>query len=96
VLEVLDRGQADEVLLVDDLGSESTVIVDGASVPADAALVWAAVRTRAGVTLVDPHQVELRDGVGALLRWSDQATPHGMTPAMPGHGEAPGMAENPE
>jgi hypothetical protein len=96
VLHVLDRGQAEEVLIVDDLGSEATITVDGASVPADAAVVWAAVRTRAGVTLVDPHQVELRDGVGALLRWSDQATPHGMTPAMPGHGEAPGMTENPE
>jgi Bacterial archaeo-eukaryotic release factor family 2 len=96
VLQVLERGQADEVLMVDDLGSEATVTVDGARVPADAALVWAAVRTRAGITLVDAHQVELRDGVGALLRWSDQSTPHGMTPAMPGHGEAPGMAENPE
>jgi hypothetical protein len=94
VLEVLDRGQVDEVLMVDDLRSQATVTVDGASVPADAALVWAAVRTRAGVTLVDPHQVALRDGVGALLRWSDQATPHGLTPAMPGHGEAPGMTEN--
>jgi hypothetical protein len=80
--------------MVDDLRSEATVTVDGASVPADAALVWAAVRTRAGVTLVDRHQVALRDGVGALLRWSDQATPHGMTPAMPGHGEAPGMTGN--
>jgi hypothetical protein len=96
VLHVLDRGQAEEVLMVDDLGSEATVTIDGATVPADAAVVWAAVRTRAGVTLVDPHQVELRDGVGALLRWSDQATPHGMTPAMPGHGEAPGMTKNAE
>jgi hypothetical protein len=94
VLEVLDRGQVDELLLVEDTTPQATVSVDGTDVPADAAMVWAAVRTRAGVTLVDPHQVVLRDGVGALLRWSDQTTPHDVTPAMPGHGEPPGAAEN--
>jgi hypothetical protein len=95
VLAVLERGQAEEVLLVDDPASEATVTVDGVDVPADAAIVWGAVRTKAGLTLVDTHQVQLRDGVGALLRWSDRATPHDLTPAMPGHGEAPGTTANP-
>lgn len=94
VLEVLERGQVDELLLVDDPSSEATVSVDGVDAPADAAMVWTAVRTKAGITLVDPHQVALRDGVGALLRWSDQTTPHDLSPAMPGHGEVPGEPQN--
>lgn len=54
--------------------------------PADAALVWAAVCSRAGVTLLDPGQVNPADGVGALLRWSDESTPRSRIPSMPGHG----------
>ena len=54
--------------------------------PADAALVWAAVCSRAGVTLLDPGQVSPADGVGALLRWSDESTPRSRIPSMPGHG----------
>ncbi len=61
----------------------------GARVAAGPALVWAAVGTGAGVTLVDGGRggPELADGCGALLRWVDDATPRDPTPAMPGHGE---------
>lgn len=53
---------------------------------ADTALVWAVVRADAGVTLLDPDQSGLRDGIGAVLRWSDRSTPHDAAPSMPGHG----------
>jgi len=117
VLEVLDRGQVDQLLLVDDPGSTATVPVsrrtgqvvvagrsarsdsdpdDVVDVPVVDAMVWGAVRTRADLTFVDNHQVGLRDGVGALLRWSDPSTPHADAPSMPGHGESPGQSFNPE
>jgi hypothetical protein len=60
---------------------------DPVEVRADAALAWAAACSDARVTLVDPGQVELADGVGALLRWSDESTPHVSVPSMPGHGQ---------
>ncbi len=117
VLEVLDRGQVDQLLLVDDPRSTATVPVSRATgqvvgtgrsglgdsdladlveVPVADVMVWGAVRTRADLTFVDTHQVELRDGVGALLRWSDLSTPHADAPSMPGHGESPGQSFNPE
>lgn len=106
VVEVLQRAQADEVLLVEgrvhdhplwvgsgrlQIGStpeEASLAgaTDPVEVPADAALVWAAVCSRAGVTLVDPGQVNPADGVGAVLRWSDESTPRSRVPSMPGHG----------
>jgi hypothetical protein len=106
VVEVLQRAQVDEVLLVErrvhdhplwvgsgrlEIGSSrEEASLAGASepaeVPADAALVWAAVCSRAGVTLVDPGQVNPADGVGAVLRWSDESTPRSRVPSMPGHG----------
>ncbi|WP_374971007.1 Vms1/Ankzf1 family peptidyl-tRNA hydrolase [Terrabacter sp. BE26] len=55
-------------------------------VPADTALVWAAVCSRAGVSCLDRKQANPSDGVGAVLRWSDEATPHSRVPSMPGHG----------
>ena len=54
---------------------------------ADTALVWAVVRADAGVTLLDPDQSGLRDGIGAVLRWADRSTPHDAAPSMPGHGQ---------
>ncbi len=106
VVEVLQRAQVDEVLLVEgrvhdhplwvgsgrlQIGStREEASLAGASepveVPADAALVWAAVCSRAGVTLVDPGQAHPADGVGAVLRWSDESTPRSRFPSMPGHG----------
>ncbi|NUO35325.1 MAG: hypothetical protein HOQ27_09710 [Dermatophilaceae bacterium] len=106
VVEVLQRAQVEELLLVEGREHDSTLWVgpgrlqlgvsrddavmtgaeDPVQVPADAALVWAAVCSRAGVTLVDRGQVDPADGVGALLRWSDESTPRSRVPSMPGHG----------
>lgn len=60
----------------------------GARVSAATAMVWAAVGTGAGVTLVDGDDggPRLADGCGALLRWVDDATPRDAAPASPGHG----------
>lgn len=63
------------------LGAEEPV-----KVRADNALVWAALNSDAGVTLLDPDDRALSDGIGALLRWSDLSTPHDAIPSMPGHG----------
>ncbi len=54
---------------------------------ADTVLVWAIVHAGAGVTLLDPDEMLLRDGIGAVLRWADRSTPHDGLPSMPGHGE---------
>jgi hypothetical protein len=106
VVEVLQRAQVEELLIVDGRAHDEDLWVGsgrlqlgltredaqlaGADeperVPADAALVWAAVCSRAGVTLVDRGQVNPADGVGALLRWSDESTPRSRVPSMPGHG----------
>ncbi len=60
------------------------------STRADTALVWAAVRSDAGVTVLDPDEGRLRDGIGAVLRWSDRSTPHDSVPSMPGGGSSSG------
>jgi Bacterial archaeo-eukaryotic release factor family 2 len=57
-------------------------------VRAGAALVWAALSTDAGITLV-ADDAPIAGGVGALLRWSDRSTPHDAVPSMPGHGRKP-------
>ena len=44
---------------------------------APAALVRAALAQDAGVTVAEEGEVSLTDGVGALLRWSDDSTPGG-------------------
>ena len=63
---------------------------------ADAVVAWALVGSSAEATLVDPEELELTEGIAAVLRWSDEATSHGRVPSMPGHGEPPGGSENPE
>lgn len=62
----------------------ATIGVDGEvrSMPADAALLRAAVGQDAGLTLADDGQVELVDGVGAVLRWSDGSTPSEAVPTL--------------
>ena len=55
-------------------------------------LVWAAVSSGAGVTMLDPDDPPLTERSGALLRWSDPSTPHVGAPSMPGHGQGPGSA----
>lgn len=56
--------------LVADLG-----VAEPREVRADLAIGRAAAEQGAGVTIVDESSVELADGVGALLRWRDAATP---------------------
>jgi hypothetical protein len=72
----------------------------GAAAPvevrADAALTWALVGSDAEITLVAEDEVSLEGGIGALLRWSDEATEHLDVPSMPGHGEPPGVTGNVE
>lgn len=63
---------------------------------ADAVIAWALVGSAAEATLLDPGEVQLTEGVAALLRWSDEATEHGRVPSMPGHGEAPGSSDDTE
>lgn len=65
-------------------------------VRADAALAHAVLGSGADLVLVEDEPVELVDGIGALLRWSDEVTPHDRAPSMPGHGEGPGFTENRE
>jgi hypothetical protein len=131
VVTALQRGQVDELLLVDDPSSDLTLWATGApeqlavdradlaamgvgdaaqQVRADAAIVWAVAGTGAGITIFDPgprdpsldpdagHEPppRLRDGIGAILRWDDAATPHDGAPSMPGHGEPPGEGHHPE
>lgn len=59
---------------------------DPQQVRADIALVWALVYGDSGITLLDPDQRDLEDGVGALLRYADRSTPHDEIYSMPGHG----------
>ena len=122
VVTALQRGQVEELLLVDDPSSDlmlwatgrpEQLAVDAAELQsmgagdaqrarADAAIVWAAIGTGAGITLFDSLPDDplddrnsewaprLRDGMGALLRWVDDSTPRDAAPTMPGHGEPPG------
>ncbi|MEJ5946201.1 Vms1/Ankzf1 family peptidyl-tRNA hydrolase [Pseudokineococcus basanitobsidens] len=65
-------------------------VSDPVEVRADAALLRAAVGGAAGLVLVpgarqdETDELELADGVGALLRWSDEGTPGGSAPTMSG------------
>jgi len=55
---------------------ESIGVTDGArELPAEVALVRAAIGQDAGVTFAVDGSVDLIDGVGAVLRWSDPGTP---------------------
>ena len=60
-----------------DAGDLATIGVrDGArELPAEVGLLRAALGQDAGVTFAADGSVELIDGVGAVLRWSDQGTP---------------------
>lgn len=48
---------------------------------ADVAVLRAATAQDAGLTFAPEGSVDLVDGIGALLRWSDQATPHEASPS---------------
>ncbi|GAA4423124.1 Vms1/Ankzf1 family peptidyl-tRNA hydrolase [Georgenia halophila] len=61
------------------IGAHVDVVEMGASAPhevrADLALGRAALAQGAGITVVDDAAFEQPDGIGALLRWNDAATP---------------------
>jgi len=55
---------------------------EGDRYTADVALVRAALGQDAGVTFADDGAADLVDGVGALLRWSDESTPSEAVPSQ--------------
>ncbi len=67
-----------------ELAALGVVEDDARQVPADAAVVRAAVAQDAGVTFARPGTVAPADGIGAVLRWHDPGTPHEATPAYTG------------
>ncbi|GAB3529627.1 baeRF2 domain-containing protein [Arthrobacter monumenti] len=71
VRAALERGQVDELLLTS--GSEPDDIED---------LLYLALRTDAAVQSLDPGEIVLPDGIGALLRWRDEATPSNAVPSL--------------
>ncbi len=102
VVEVLRRGQVDELVLDDEVstsrfgdrelwvGTDPLQIAtnpadlealgvsssDAVKLPAGAALVRAALGQDAGITFAPDGFAEIREGIGAVLRWSDGSTPH--------------------
>jgi Bacterial archaeo-eukaryotic release factor family 2 len=76
--------------------AEAAGAVEPAEERAEAVLIWGLVGSSAGVTILEDGDFALRDGIGAVLRWSDRATPHSGAPSMPGHGQSPGMPQNVE
>ncbi|MFF1529642.1 Vms1/Ankzf1 family peptidyl-tRNA hydrolase [Cellulomonas sp. NPDC058312] len=50
--------------------------------PADVALIRAALGQDAGLTIASDGQVEVVDGIGAVLRWSDDSTPSESIPTQ--------------
>jgi hypothetical protein len=59
----------------DDLAALGIGASDAREMPVGVALVRAALAQDAGVTFAEDGAVELVDGVGAVLRWSDGSTP---------------------
>ncbi|WP_028047100.1 hypothetical protein [Cellulomonas sp. URHE0023] len=58
-------------------------VADGArQLPADVALVRAAIGQDAGLTFAENGSVDLVDGIGAVLRWSDGSTPSESVPTQ--------------
>jgi hypothetical protein len=58
-------------------------VTEGArTMPADVALLRAALGQDAGLTIALDGQVEATDGVGALLRWNDDSTPSEAVPTQ--------------
>jgi hypothetical protein len=58
------------------------VVGAGRAMPADVALLRAALGQDAGLTIAPDDAVELVDGVGAVLRWSDGSTPSEAVPSQ--------------
>jgi hypothetical protein len=66
-------------------------VTDPQRMRADAVLARAVFASGADIALLEDGDADLVDGIGALLRWSDRSTPHDSAPAMPGHGQVPGV-----
>lgn len=106
VVEVLRRGQVDELVISQDAAGlpaplaermlwtsddplaislrRSEVEAQGQTprqLRADVALLRAAVAQDAGVTFAPEDAITLAEGLGAVLRWTDPATPHETAPA---------------
>ncbi len=73
VSEVLQRGQADELIFI--TGQEPDNIED---------LIRRAISTDAGVWALEDGYATIPGGVGAFLRWDDPATPSNQVPSMSG------------
>lgn len=85
VAQVLDRGQVDELLLV-----------SGRPCPDVERLLLSAIRTDAGISALreDTEGSDvLVDGIGALLRWHDEATPAASIGSMSGDARREGAHE---
>jgi hypothetical protein len=106
VVDVLRRGQVDELVITEDAAGAPAPLAERAlwigddplaiglrrseiqaqgqeprALRADIALLRAAVAQDAGVTFAPEGTVTLADGLGAVLRWTDPATPHEAAPA---------------
>lgn len=107
VIEVLRRGQVDELvvqvdvdrladrelwigpeplqLAADEADLAALGVTAGAErLPAGVVLLRAAIGQDAGVTFTEDGAVDLVDGIGALLRWSDTSTPSEAVPTQSG------------
>lgn len=91
-VDALAQGLSERQLWVGDeplqLASSSADLAaigvsDGArQLPADVALVRAAIGQDAGLTFAENGSVDLVDGIGAVLRWSDGSTPSEAVPTQ--------------
>jgi hypothetical protein len=66
----------------DDLAVLGVPGGEGRAMPADVALLRAALGQDAGLTIAPADAVELVDGAGAVLRWSDGSTPSEAVPSQ--------------
>ncbi len=69
-------------LALDEATLSAMGLTDLRQMPASIALVRAALGQDAGLTFAPDGAVDLRDGVGAVLRWSDPSTPHESAPSL--------------
>ncbi|WP_426595176.1 hypothetical protein ACPPVS_06315 [Cellulomonas sp. McL0617] len=91
-VDALSQGLSEQQLWVGDeplqLASSaadlaSIGVSEGArQLPADVALVRAAIGQDAGLTFAENGSVDLVDGIGAVLRWSDGSTPSEAVPTQ--------------
>src|SRR5690606_29270855 len=68
---------------------------DARELRADVAVLRAALAQDAGFTFVLEGSLELVDGIGALLRWTDAATPHETAPAYTADSHRRGQNHHP-